>query len=137
MTSLFNLPVERVLLQVLVVLHDLHPVRVVSSVLWAASERASEGEKTFASARGGSAGERERARAEELTLVVLYLLMPGTPLAFCSVHSRVMTTLTCFPFFAMHVTCLVGAVLLGTTAVRPKALGMLPRTIFHSSSLFP
>merc|ERR1711990_720193 len=39
-------------------------------------------------------------------LVVLYLLMPGMPLPFCSVHSNVTMTLTCFPFFAMQVTCL-------------------------------
>ena len=44
-----------------------------------------------------------------LTLVVLYLLMPGVPLPFCSVHSSVMMTRVCFPFLAMVVTCLEGA----------------------------
>merc|ERR1719324_1467407 len=55
---------------------------------------------------------------------VWYLLMPGTPLAFCSVHSMVMFTRTCLPFFAMHVTLRRAAATLGVglaTATREPA----------------
>ena len=72
----------------------------------------------------GSGGESSRI----LTLVVLYLLMPGMPLPFCSVHSNVTMTRTCFPFFAMQVTCLVGAAVL-LTVERVSALCKLPTTI--------
>lgn len=59
-----------------------------------------------------------------LTFWVWYLLMPGTPLAFCSVHSMVMFTRTCLPFFAMHVTLRRAAATLGVglaTATREPA----------------
>ena len=36
-----------------------------------------------------------------LFLVVMYLDMPGTPLSFCSVHSRITWTRLPFPFFAI------------------------------------
>ena len=36
-----------------------------------------------------------------LFLVVMYLEIPGTPVAFCSVHSRMTCTLASFDFFAI------------------------------------
>ena len=63
---------------------------------------------------------KKTSQEQALTLVVLYLLIPGTPLPFCSVHSKVTTTLVCFPFFAMQVTCLVGAPLLTAKPLRVR-----------------